>query len=161
MKYIQTFILRISLNTSDIKVTVFNITTEDIAYFAGLFDGEGCVGLYNRSDGNGFASSISITNTNRIPLDELQSKFGGYVNSKKGIAKNFQLIHNWVIYGKSSVKFLNLILPYLRIKTPQVLLLLEYKNMSKNKFRYTPESLERVNNICSEIKSLKKKVCIP
>ena len=137
-------------------MTYKNVSPEDKAYFAGLFDGEGTVGVYSRSDGNGFASITNITNTNKIPLEELVSIFGGKISSRDDASKNWKLLYSWKIYGESQILFLKMILPYLRIKTKQVLLFLEYKKMSGKGIRYTPESLEKVNNICLELKSLKK-----
>lgn len=57
------------------------MTTEDLAYFAGLFDGEGCVQIYKRTkSGAGKTTPYQIratmTNTVKCVIDDLAQAFG-------------------------------------------------------------------------------------
>lgn len=54
----------------------------DLAYFAGILDGEGCFSI-NLTHHGGFTIAITITNTDRSLLANLQSKFGGKIYSEK------------------------------------------------------------------------------
>lgn len=132
------------------------INSEDVAYFAGLFDGDGSVGVYNRSDKSGYISSVIITNTKREPLDELTSIFGGYVSVRKQDYKKYKFLYNWHVYGKDQIRFLMAILPFLRIKRQQVELFLEYKVMYARGKKYSNPTHEKICEIMVEMKKLKK-----
>ena len=106
------------------------------AYFAGLFDGEGCISI-NKTKGtkkkpysrSGFQLRTSITNTNIEVLEALQEVYGGkvYVREKQG-ARNYG---NWVTVSNQCVKPLSLWLPYLIIKKNQALVALDFQNNRK------------------------------
>lgn len=51
----------------------------DIAYIAGLFDGEGCVSVRKWTTKKAFQHTlyVSITNTDKKVLDWIQSQYGG------------------------------------------------------------------------------------
>lgn len=128
----------------------------DNAYFAGLFDGEGCIGLYRRSDGTGYASSICITNTVKAPLDELVKFYGGKV-VKKHTRINQKQVYNWQIYGENLINFINFIQPYLRIKNEQIKLFLKYKSISHKGINYSQHEYEEIDKISKDMRVLKHK----
>lgn len=96
----------------------------DLAYIAGVFDGEGCVNL--GKCGNTYKARITIGNTNEWLIQRFKFQFGGNIRMNKGRdnRKDFWI---WSLNCQQSARFLKLILPYLTIKRPQAQLLIEYE----------------------------------
>lgn len=96
-----------------------DISDVNIACAAGFFDGEGSICITNKS------LSINVGNTVKEPLEFLKKTFGGtiYEYQPKGNTKN---LYRWYIYREERMRFLKCILPYLRVKTEQVLLGTEF-----------------------------------
>lgn len=94
------------------------------AYFAGLLDGEGTVGIRTVHKTNSlrvsFALQIAITNCDRSVLDEASAIWGGgvYVQQRRG-----KPVYRWAA-SRRPVDFLRDVLPYVRIKRQQVLIAL-------------------------------------
>jgi hypothetical protein len=83
----------------------------NLAYVAGLFDGEGCVNFSrNRS---GCFIRVFVTNTNRELLESLQEKFGGDIAKLSGRKKGWKQAYVWRIAWTKAVEFLDKIQPYL------------------------------------------------
>ena len=96
------------------------------AYFAGFFDGEGCVNFINV--GRAATPQVNIGNTVREPLDMAKELFGGniYFRSNEKYPQ-WQPSYLWNLGSRSDIKrFLLAILPYTCIKRPQIKLVLEY-----------------------------------
>lgn len=116
------------------------MTSEDAAWFAGFFDGEGSISLlilrgrtYKkgstlRKEKNPNSLEIrvyiQISNQCREPLERYKKEFGGYLGEhSNGRVKAF---YKWGLAGRDRVKkFLQAIQPYLVIKLPQCILALE------------------------------------
>ena len=101
-----------------------NLTETEKAYIAGLFDGEGSIGYYQRGDGK-FIPDMRITNTDFNLKQWLEKRlpFGSYkVYKRAGRKVNWE----WEIRGKALIADVcHLILPFLVVKKPQVCLLLD------------------------------------
>jgi hypothetical protein len=110
---------------------------EDLNYFAGLFDGEGCVRieihkLKNPKRQNQMRDHLEVVigNTYLPVLEECKALFGGHV--KKGGKSNKQCWH-WKVSSLSAARFIREILPYSRIKKDQIEVALEYVRLFKKK----------------------------
>jgi hypothetical protein len=107
------------------------------AYFAGLFDGEGCISI-NKTSGPknkpykryGFQLRVSVTNTNIDILNALQEKYGGKVYIRK--KKNARDYGNWITVSNQCLEPLKSWLPYLIIKKNQALVALDFQSDRKN-----------------------------
>lgn len=100
------------------------ISETEMAYFAGLFDGEGCVLLGKSQAGYGIQAHINIT---YIPnLERLRNIFGGSITLHKKRAANHKQLYEWFISGRNVHDFLQTILPYLSEKKPQAELSIQY-----------------------------------
>jgi hypothetical protein len=102
-----------------------------LAYFAGLFDGEGCINVTEVKPRPGrcsptFQTLAQVSMTDRRSLDLLMDSFGGSIRlaSKKGARP----IWIWRVYHKTAKQFLEAILPYLVVKKLQAELLIELEN---------------------------------
>ena len=94
-----------------------------IAYFAGLLDGEGCVriGKYNNSSGQlRYRAFIVIAMTNINPINWLLRIVGGkkYVD-KKFKSGNSKICFCWSTNAKEGASILHRALPYLLVKSKQ------------------------------------------
>jgi hypothetical protein len=136
------------------------IPLTDLAYFAGLFDGEGYIGIRRVSrtgwHGNGtYALQLTIANTIRSPLDEAQAIWHGKV--VKGQGTNRPCFH-WHLHGRMAAAFLQDILPYLRIKRQQAEVALEYQGRIKSTSRtpITEEEMMVREQCMQRLKDMKK-----
>ena len=100
----------------------------DIAYIAGLFDGEGniCIGVHRVKRERHYilpshSLQCSISNGNKEVLDWIQEMYGGYVSTStySDKKKNWDDCYTWRVHSNSACTFLSLIQPYLRIKQKQ------------------------------------------
>lgn len=83
-------------------------------YLAGLFDGEGCVGIY--SNGVGYlACSVQIELKYLPVLEQIAEQFGGYIYSRDS-----RDTHQWCSRKRSIVEnFLTTVAPHLHEKKAQ------------------------------------------
>ena len=81
------------------------VTEEEIAYYAGFFDGEGCV----TSNGQGYLNVV-ISGNNLEVLQEMKERFGGNIHTRPNGTSNLSLSTQ---LGKA---FLETLLPFLRVK---------------------------------------------
>lgn len=99
-----------------LKAEASNLRPDELAYIAGIVDGEGCIS-FCRIRGSHFVR-VLVANTNRDVLEYLQSIFGGDIHSvarKPGWKQSWQ----WRISWSRAIEFLDLIEPWLRIKEDQ------------------------------------------
>jgi hypothetical protein len=110
------------------------MTEVDKAYIAGFFDGEGhvCIVLNGLPEIWQTRITVGITQNNREVLEWIQGIYGGSLYKRRGQYTNVCGTHerftNDLLIRKSEniIKFLLDILPYLRIKTEQAFLALEF-----------------------------------
>ena len=93
----------------------------DLAYVAGIFDGEGCICLRS-SKRRSYTLDVSIVNTNEWLMQWLKFAFGGNCYSmqyKSNEERNWKPCWRWALASNKAMNFLELIHPYLRLKKPQ------------------------------------------
>lgn len=100
----------------------------DVAYLAGLFDGEGCLKLSGR---RGRSINLDICNTYLPVLEWAYATFGGYICTQERSAAEIEKGHrrrfHWTVFSAESIeKILKLMLPYLKIKKDQTVLALKF-----------------------------------
>ncbi len=86
----------------------------EIAYFAGFFDGEGTLGIYNGRH------VVCLANTDARPLRRAQELWGGHLYRMKRQKYAVRDIWHWNIYGHAARPFLEAILPHSQLKKEQV-----------------------------------------
>ena len=118
------------------KYTRRDYTVAQLAYLAGIIDGEGTlfIGNYGNKDkirGTGFFQTImAVTTTGKCLTDWLYDNFGGWKSeyTPKQRAVNCKgPVHSWKCTGDRLTHLCELILPYLVIKTEQSKILLEMR----------------------------------
>lgn len=96
----------------------------DIAYVAGIIDGEGCIGIYRASrarSGHSLLIKVSMTEPHAIQL--LIDSFGARANP---YTNKFGVVYRAVYTGERAYKFLQLIVKYLRVKRAQAEAAMEF-----------------------------------
>lgn len=97
------------------------------AYFAGFFDGEGCITMAKSKAGYIKPLKLTVGNTWRNPLTKMAAEYGGTDTSLKVIRHNMPVFHWVLLQSDLQQKFLLKVLPYLIIKREQALLGLEIR----------------------------------
>jgi hypothetical protein len=118
------------MDSHDLSNPYASLSEKELAYIAGIIDGEGHVNIISQFSKNKlgfkkeyFTLRISIGNTNKAIIEWLQKRLGGYISAnvaKQGCKQCFHLQLN-----AKRVRWLApLILPYLVGKTEEVKLLI-------------------------------------
>lgn len=110
----------------------------NIAYVAGLFDGEGCVDIYQATTSKNSKSPslmlrVTISQKDGSIMSWLEKEFGGYVRMDR---RKDTWIHRWELRSQKASKFLEMILPFTKIKDRQIKLALEFEEV-KGKYLET------------------------
>ena len=132
--------------TMDIE-KVLTLTSEEIAYIAGFFDGEGSVVIAYQTRSKTPCVYVSLYQQRPAVLHWIASYFSGKV-----IHSPTKSTFDWRIGGQTPVRcFLRLVRPYLRVKLLEVeeaLALLERKE------KYTIEEIDAARARMKEYKKL-------
>lgn len=114
--------------------------TNEIAYVAGFFDGEGCVRIKQASQGgNSYYIWVAITNSNKETLDYIANLFGGMVRrAEKTVNK---VIYHFLITSSEAVEMLKVLSPFLQEKKKQAELAIIFHD---TKSVLTPEDKKRM-----------------
>ena len=106
-------------------VTLTDAIHPSIEYFAGHFDGEGCIYMRARPHSNRARISITITAVYQPVLQEYKLRFGGQI-TKSSVSVNKQL-WRWQLSSMPEIKvFLIEIAPFLFEKREQAEIALSY-----------------------------------
>ena len=138
------------------------------AWLAGFVDGEGNIGFSRVGNGKSesvyYGSRMVVSNTRIESLKLIQSWYGGSVSLHKKQVNNHKAQYRWVISNKKLIKKVLLdILPYLILKNPQALVMLQY--IDENNYEHgigrvrqlTKDSIKKRNKFVSELYFLNKR----
>lgn len=128
-------------------------------YAAGIFDGEGCVDIYNASTSKAskspsFMLRVVITQKDGLIMNWLQDRYGGHVQLSR---RNGNYIYRWDIRSQAAHRFLTIIYPFVLIKKGQVKLALEFEER-KGKYLETLKGFQGFRKLSDE--EIKKRVKI-
>ncbi len=104
------------------------MTQEDIIYTAGLFDGEGTVGIRKDTRPNYISYTLrcSVTSTNKDIIIWLYNKYGGNYYLRPRTNSKWKDTWVWQLSTRQAKSFLELVIPYLKIKYKQAELGLQF-----------------------------------
>lgn len=110
---------------------------DDVIYMAGLFDGEGCVGIYRRGGSRGtkrqttqYMMYAQLSTTCEPLMIWVRSTFSGTScreNDKETTNPKWSTAWRWKTNSRHARWFLELIVPFLKIKREQALLAIEFQ----------------------------------
>ena len=133
------------------------ILQTDLAYLAGLIDGEGTISCsVNKTAKNVLAlqKQLSIFNTNLLLVSWITSRFGGKVHSRVRSEK-WKEEHQVKWSATEAVVILELVLPYLVIKKEQAEIFIAlHKTKSNSVSKETHEYRQR---LCDRVQELNKR----
>jgi hypothetical protein len=101
-------------------------TETDLAYFAGIIDGEGCFCLHNPGN-HRFSCQLHIGNTSPQLMEWIQAKFGGKVNAEKRNNLRHKPVFRWYANADDLDELITAVYPYLVVKRAQADLILAYR----------------------------------
>lgn len=146
------------------------LTKIDLAYAAGLFDGEGHVIIYkdvNRKIGKNptYILIVGCTNTDRKLIDFLYKRWGASYQIRKDIKHpEYKICYEWTIQAKKAINFLKDIFPYLIGKKEKAKLAIEFQKGLKCHFdkkgkviQTSLKEIERREQIWKKLNLHKKK----
>lgn len=128
----------------------------DLAYAAGIIDGEGCIYVHK--------SAIRMTPKLEIKMGEypcvefFQSVFGGTVSKLKVRKNGYRVLYRWVAQGENALCILESLLPYLKGKKEQALELLTWPNRNAINYgkRGMPQAVKEMrSDIHQNLRKLK------
>lgn len=113
----------------------------DIAYLAGIIDGEGSIYIGNfscnpKTKTPYYQTNIQVTNTDKPLIDWLQCTFGGLISkrTRKQHAENSRKqAYVWTASGERLTHLCELLLPFLICKRKQAEIMLEMRATFENK----------------------------
>lgn len=124
-------------------------TVSQLAYLAGIIDGEGCVNIY--SGGTRGRRDINVrfyvVSTDYVLIEWLLTNFSGLsytITTREGWKTKYQ----WVVERKLFDEISQAILPYLVIKKPQVELALKFRSSYKIRYRKLPDDVVKFREDC-------------
>lgn len=106
-------------------------TPTEMAYYAGFFDGEGCISFKTRRYKSApqyvaLVPVVTIAQVDPMVIVELYNRFGGYMYVKQSNSRNGRPAHYLELMALKAVAFIRAIYPYLRQKRQQADLVFEY-----------------------------------
>ena len=87
-------------------------TDLELAYAAGLFDGEGCIYVHPRK----CYPYLHVQMADREPLDFLQRIFGGKIYPKKAQRSHHRPTFQWQLCGDAARKAASLMYPFFQLE---------------------------------------------
>lgn len=103
----------------------------DLAYAAGIIDGEGNIGIYANTSRNGYPvyrMRVRVTNTDEGLIHQLKENFEGSIGVQNWAeGKNRKPAWYWTVSCNPALRFLSLVTSYLRLKKPQAELAIKFQ----------------------------------
>lgn len=133
----------------------------DLAWAAGIIDGEGSITIQRASAGHAAIPYLSLWNSSEIMVREIVRFLGGamYVTGpnrrKPVIVKSRRHLWRWYVSGRAALAALLLVRPYLRTKTSQAELALTFP-LWRGPGRLPQEMRERRGVLAEAISALNR-----
>lgn len=127
------------------------------AYFAGLFDGEGCVRINKRIRGNYIEHTAfySLAQRDGRLVDWIVENYGGRVYySPQSVSRS--PMYTWVATNKNGREIMKKILPFLIYKKDQVEKTLQFNFLTNRKKGVNQEEMEKRDRLMEEVKASKR-----
>jgi len=118
----------------------------ELAYVAGLMDGEGSICLSHRHKRDKYrCPNVTITSTTRALVEIPLQLFGGCICTHKTYKEHHKPHWSWRLYGNSAIKFCTDIYPWLREPAKAYrakLIALRYKSVTPRNGKYSKDMHE-------------------
>lgn len=120
------------------------MSNEDVAYLAGLFDGEGTVTLGKGSNPSAFRRvELSVSSTDRVLCEFFKQTFkAGYVRSRTATRPHWKDSFEYRISGTKAIEILRKITPFLKCPNKVYrsnMILSEFEKITRRNGKYSLE----------------------
>ena len=115
----------------DFLIDIFELSSNDLAYFAGLFDGEGTIGLQQHLQACSFTLALAMTDAKAI--NGLHDAFGGTLRMRTYSNPKWNTLYEWYVGGKRAELILRTLLPFLRVRREEADLALRLRHYNHRK----------------------------
>jgi hypothetical protein len=128
----------------------------DLAYLAGIIDGEGCF-FINKLKTEGYHRGVlQVVNTDKTLIDWIDSVFPGTAtghNRYTSSRKFERIIYSWTSSGDRLLNICEQVLPYLVIKKKHCENMIEFRQtfLGRNSTAKVPEELIARRQVCLEV----------
>lgn len=137
------------------------------AYIAGIIDGEGCIGIYQKNCAReeksyGVRITIEMVDSFLPMANKMMDHYGGHVSVRRR-SMVFSNMVAYVITGEKSANLIRDILPFLKIKKAQAILAMKLNEVSMARpahgkvQRWNKQALEAAKSLREQIATLNKK----
>jgi excisionase family DNA binding protein len=116
------------LELSPVQNKLDNLSQVNLAYIAGLFDGEGSISITHRKQWNYFYLGITISNTYLPVVERVQQLLGGSIGGKRYKNPKYKIGYWWRIDCRQAGQVLEMLLPYLIIKRQKAIVAIKFQN---------------------------------
>ena len=130
----------------------------DLAYFAGIFDGEGAIGITKHVSKNGYKRGyyfelvVQLANSVEWLPQSLKMAFGGHISfqdASKGSFVGKLPLWRWTAHARQAALFLKAILPYLKLKHYQAEIAIQFQDAKyygkrRTETQYAVEEAQRI-----------------
>lgn len=111
-------------------------TVAQLAYMAGIMDGEGCfiIGAYAKNPKTGtphFHTTMQVSSTDEILIDWIVENFGGkksFYTAKQTPINSRRAVYRWTGHSDRVKHMCEVLMPYLVIKKDQAKVMIEMRN---------------------------------
>ncbi len=134
-------------------------TETQIAYLAGIIDGEGCFHIA-RPGGKTHTLRLFVMNTHKPLIDYLYNTYGGFQYSRKKENSTWKIRHEWFVDRGNLDEILPKLAPYLINKREHLDIVIEFRKTFPKVRNYhkIPDELVAIREDCHRrIKILNKK----
>ena len=105
----------------------------DLAYAAGIIDGDGCIGAYKNKaktcrHGYRYCLTIRVNISEPEPIMWLYLTFGGSYRSYANQGMGKRTMYTWALGANKALNFLKDAQPYFKAKSKQVELAIRFRN---------------------------------
>lgn len=129
----------------------------DLAYLAGLIDGEGCISIKHNKQNNVYFPWIAVGMTQLEGIELLVETFGGKVREDR-TSNRKSVMYRWEQNKRDVVMHvLQSVLPYLRVKKALAILVLAFcqdVEMTSRGYKTTVKEQERRKDLHLQVKEL-------
>ena len=135
-----------------------------LAYLAGIIDGEGTFYIGTTNNGRKFNSRIYVVNTNKELIEWLKNNFGGLVYQRTSKSNpHWKTRYEWVLDKSAIDTVCHLLIPHLIIKKKHAEIMIDFRNsFIKGKRPVISEYIMAFRKSCHEqIKILNHRTSLP
>jgi hypothetical protein len=139
------------------------MTEIDLAWTAGIIDGEGSIFVMtqkrlDRERDTNYILRVSVQSTDPYMSAELKRMFpdGAEFGVQRRNNPNHSDTLKWQLNGRKAAKFLTMILPYMRVKHEQAKLAIEFQQLKKHWRHMTEDGYTQQEIYCAKLKQAKQ-----